>query len=156
MYSFEEEPHLESSPSRLNAPNDSGFSTPFSTRLPHQTSTPSNSQNILRRKEANNFALSDLLERQNGLMLQLLEEQKRLASCIPDLKKEIKETKDTVEKLVAAQETTEKCHQDKMKRKYPFSLTVSLTVALLINFSTRFRTGWLNCIRSRRRNLMDL
>lgn len=69
--------------------------------------------------------MSDLLERQNVLMLQLLDEQKKLSSSIQEVKEELKDTKDTVAKLMAAQESNDKVQPNKMKRKYPSSLTVS-------------------------------
>ena len=93
MYSFDEQSHhhtsARSTPARSASglPEDSGFCTPYSRHPPHQTSTPCNSQNIVRRRDS--YTTSDLLERQNGLILELLGEQKKLSSSLQEVQKKL-------------------------------------------------------------------
>ena len=131
MYSFEREtpvvqdqlPSTSSTPSTALLGNGSstntGFYTPSSRQqVPFDSITP-----VLTRRRDNNH-ISDLLERQNNLILQLVKEQKTLTISIVEIKEELKETKENVDRFLESQESNECKKDEKMKRRYPSSLTV--------------------------------
>ena len=71
------------------------------------------------------YRVTDLLERQNRLILDLLDKHENLSSSIQEVKSDLKETRATVKKIIEANEKKSE-QSEKMKRKYPSSLTVIL------------------------------
>lgn len=71
--------------------------------------------------------LADMLDRQNNLILELLSKHEQLSMSLQEVRSELRETKETVGRMVQENKaTSNKDEVEKMKRKYPSSLTVSV------------------------------
>ena len=74
------------------------------------------------------YCLADMLDRQNNLILELLSKHEQLSTSLQEVRSELRETKETVGKMVQENKATSSKDdvREKMKRKYPSSLTVSI------------------------------
>lgn len=69
--------------------------------------------------------LVDMLDRQNNLILELLSKHEQLSTSLQEVRSELRETKETVGRMVQENKASNKDEAEKMKRKYPSSLTVN-------------------------------
>ena len=69
-----------------------------------------------------------MLDCQNNLILEQLSKQEQLSTSLQEVRSELRETKETVGKVVQENKATSSKDdaREKMKRKYPSSLTVSI------------------------------
>ena len=74
------------------------------------------------------YRLADMLDRQNNLILELLSKHEQLSTSLQEVRSELRETKETVGKMVQENKATSSKDdvREKMKRKYPSSLTGSI------------------------------
>ena len=125
MYSFEDPASLTDHSSSLSV---SRSSTPASKS--HVQSKKAGSGAVTpqyRIGTVESHRLADMLDRQNNLILELLNKHEQLSTSLQEVRSELRETKETVGRMV--QETKASSNKDdveKMKRKYPSSLTVSI------------------------------
>ena len=68
--------------------------------------------------------ISDLLQRQNDLIKEMLKKQEGLSGALEEVKADLKETRSHVDQLLEEQKTKVQATSNKLKRKYPSSLTV--------------------------------
>ena len=116
MYSFEDPASLTSSQSVSRS------STPAHARANNGAATPQSRLGSSTLPEADRLA--DILDRQNNLILKLLKHE-QLSTSLVEVKNELQETKGTVGRMVQENKATSN-KDEKMKRKYPSSLTVSV------------------------------
>ena len=91
--------------------------TPLS--RPHSSASSSGSGS-----EKPDDRLMDLIQRQNQLILELLGKQDGMTTAIQEVKRDLKETRSDVNKLMEVQQNKAGGTCKKQKRKYPSSLTV--------------------------------
>lgn len=112
MYSFEDQASL----------------TDHSSSQSVSRSTPATKSRVASRKggptAVGSHRLADMLDRQNNLILELLSKHEQLSTSLQEVRSE---TKETVGRMVQENKaTSNKDEVEKMKRKYPSSLTVSI------------------------------
>ena len=74
--------------------------------------------------ERSNDRLMDLIQRQNQLIVELLGKQDGMTNAIEEVKRDLKETRSDVNKLMEVQQNKPEDTGKKQKRTYPSSLTV--------------------------------
>lgn len=74
--------------------------------------------------ERSNDRLMDLIQRQNQLIIELLGKQDGMTNAIEEVKRDLKETRSDVNKLMEVQQNKPEDTGKKQKRMYPSSLTV--------------------------------
>ena len=107
--------------------------TPLS--RPHSSASSSGSG-----LERSNDRLMDLIQRQNQLIIELLGKQDGVTTAIEEVKRDLKETRSDVNKLMEVQQNKAEDTGKKQKRKYPSSLTVR------VNYACSYRCFMCLCV----------
>ena len=90
------------------------------------TVTPQSRLGNSQSEAVGSYRLADMLDRQNNLILELLSKHEQLSISLQEVWSELRETKETVGKMVQENKATSSKDDVREKRKYPSSLMVSI------------------------------
>ena len=134
MYSFYDPASLTDHSSSLSVSRSSTPSSTSRVRAKKSGSvvvTPQSRLGNGQSEGGGSHRLADMLDRQNNLILELFNKHKQLSTSLQEVRSELRETKETVGRMVQENKATSKVESEKMKRKYPSSLTVSVHYTIM-------------------------